>query len=339
MGTCKSMFARSKQTEVQLPDYEQIQIIIGSYTKGLKTRIKQAMIQSNLGGLIEKTVYKQVDEVHDTPIHTQVIAGGAKGDLEDFSNMIKEVVEESIDLEIRPYPSPKLLEEEKKHVVIVRTDTRITNRKSSDAGDDNDMNDGILGTAVLVTNQMKNRAKQVLNIVSDIPVLSEYTSDLKEKWSLMVKEQPKELICARSLFHPLSVYSFSFYPEDGPGVMKTCLEWKLRIPYDSIELYTMSGIPLKDSFTLTKEKQCIFVDTRVTTKFFEKETKLKNNMIKITKEPFVYHNMALHGMTLEYLVSTFKSMNEVLAQEIIKDDLKVSGNTAIKILAIAKRHR
>eukprot|EP00826_Nyctotherus_ovalis_P049867 TRINITY_DN6056_c0_g1_i14.p1 TRINITY_DN6056_c0_g1~~TRINITY_DN6056_c0_g1_i14.p1 ORF type:complete len:273 (-),score=76.43 TRINITY_DN6056_c0_g1_i14:159-914(-) len=229
--------------------------------------------------------------------------------------------------------------QEKKRVVVEKTDARIANRKASDAGDDNDANSGILGTAVLVTNQMKNRAKQVLNVVSDIPLLSEYTNDLKEKWSLLVKEQPKELICAKSLFHPFSVYSFAFYPDDGPSVMKACLEWKLQIPYDSIELYTTSGVPLNDSFTLTKEKQCIFVDARITKKFFDREAKLKSDMMKITKEPFVYHNMALHEMTLDYMVSTFKNMNEMLAQEIIRDDLKVSGNTAVKILAIAKGHR
>jgi hypothetical protein len=110
----------------------------------------------------------------------------------------------------------------------------------------------------------------------------------------MVKEQPKELICAKSLFHPFSVYSLAFHLEDGPGVMKACLEWKLGIPYDSIELYTMSGVPLRDSFTLEKEKQCIFVDTRVTKKFFEKQTRLKNDMMKITKEPLfitIWHYM------------------------------------------------
>eukprot|EP00826_Nyctotherus_ovalis_P049868 TRINITY_DN6056_c0_g1_i6.p1 TRINITY_DN6056_c0_g1~~TRINITY_DN6056_c0_g1_i6.p1 ORF type:complete len:340 (+),score=95.24 TRINITY_DN6056_c0_g1_i6:207-1226(+) len=339
MGTCKSMFTKDSKDEVKLPDYEQIEVVIGSYTKGLKTRLKDVMLQSGLGGYIRKTIYNLVDEVHDTPVHTQVIAGGKRGDLESFSLIIKEVVEESIDLDIRPHSLPEFSEEEKKRVVVEKTDARIANRKASDAGDDNDANSGILGTAVLVTNQMKNRAKQVLNVVSDIPLLSEYTNDLKEKWSLLVKEQPKELICAKSLFHPFSVYSFAFYPDDGPSVMKACLEWKLQIPYDSIELYTTSGVPLNDSFTLTKEKQCIFVDARITKKFFDREAKLKSDMMKITKEPFVYHNMALHEMTLDYMVSTFKNMNEMLAQEIIRDDLKVSGNTAVKILAIAKGHR
>jgi hypothetical protein len=44
-------------------------------------------------------------------------------------------------------------------------------------------------------------------------------------------------------------------------------------------------------------------------------------------------------MTLKYLVSTFRGMNELLAQEVIKEDFKVSGSIAIKILAIAKGHR
>lgn len=339
MGSCNTMFSKDKQTEVEMPNYEQIQVIIGSYTKGLKTRLKQVMAQSNLCGYVQKTTYKAVDEIHDTPIHTQVIAGGKKEDLEHFSDLVKGIVEESIDIEIKAHPLPQFTEEEKNHIVIMKTADNISNRKSSDAGDDNDENEGILGTALLVTNQVKNRAKQVLNVVSDIPVLSEYTNDLMEKWSVLVREQPKELICAKSLFHPFSVYSFAFYPEDGPSVMKACLEWKLQIPYNSIELYTTSGIPLKDSFTLTKEKQCIFVDIRVTKRFFDKEARLKNDIMKITKEPFVYHNMALHEMTLDYMVSTFKGMNELLAQDIIKNDLKVSGSTAIKILAIAKTHR
>lgn len=330
------MFTRDKQEEVQLPDYEQIQVIISSYTKGLKTRLREVMIQSSLGGYIQKTVYNFVDEIHDTPIHTQLIAAGKRGSLDHFTGLIKEVVEESVDIDIKPYSSPELSEEEKKTVVIKKTDVHIANRKSSDAGDDNDANEGILGTAVLVTNQMKNRAKQVLNVVSDIPLLSEYTKDLNEKWSLLVKEQPKELICAKSLFHPFSVYSFAFYPEDGPGVMKACLEWKLQIPYDSIELYTVSGVPLTDAFTLTKEKQCIFVDARITAKFFEKEAHLKNELMKVTKEPFVYHNMALHEMTYDNMKGTFRDMNDALAQDIIKNDLSVSGSIAVKILAIAK---
>jgi len=336
MGVCKSMFGNNKSSEFKLSDYTQKQITIGSYTKGLKARIKEVMIQTNLGGFIRKTVYNVVDEVHDTPIHTQVIAVGKNYDLELFEVILKEVVEKSVETESKPYPSPELSEEERKHVVIMKTHPNITNRKGSDVGDDSNSNEGILGTAVLMTNQVKNKAKQVLNVMADIPVLSEYTSNLNEKWSLLVKEQPKELICAKSLFHPFSVYSFSFYPEDGPSVMKVCLEWKLQIPYDSIELYTTLGIPLTDAFTLAKEKQCIFVDTRVTTKFFEKEARLKEKMMKITKEPFVYHNMALHEMSLDNMKSTFKNMNEALAQDIIKNDLKVSGSIAIKILAIAK---
>jgi uncharacterized Fe-S cluster-containing radical SAM superfamily enzyme len=79
-------------------------------------------------------VCKEVDEVYDTPIHAQAIAGGTKGDLEHFSDIIKDVVEESIDVDIKPYTSYELKEEERKHVVIVKTDAGICNRKSSEQG-------------------------------------------------------------------------------------------------------------------------------------------------------------------------------------------------------------
>eukprot|EP00826_Nyctotherus_ovalis_P033831 TRINITY_DN2759_c0_g1_i5.p1 TRINITY_DN2759_c0_g1~~TRINITY_DN2759_c0_g1_i5.p1 ORF type:complete len:339 (+),score=80.17 TRINITY_DN2759_c0_g1_i5:246-1262(+) len=338
MGTC-STCGKAKHDEYQLPDYHEILITIGSYTKGLKTRIREVMTQSDLTGVIHKTIHSCVEEDHVTPIHTRVIAGGKRSDLDNFSETVKEIVDESIHIRVKPLPSPELTEEEKKTVTIIKTDSRIENRKSSDAGIVDETSEGLLETAMLVKNQMKTRAKQVLNVVSDIPLLSEYTNDLREKWSLLVKEQPREFISAKSLFHPFSVYNFAFYPEDGPNVMKICLEWKLHIPFDAIELYTMAGIPLIDSFTLIQEKQCIFVDTRVTKKFFTKETRLKKDLMKITKEPFVYHSMALHEMTFDYMMSTFKTMYDVRAQNILKKDLKVSDITAVKILALVKGHR
>ena len=158
-----------------------------------------------------------------------------------------------------------------------------------------------------------------------------------EKWSLTVKELPRELISTRSLFHPFSTYTFSLYNDDSLGVMKSCIEWKLRIPFDYVELYTTAGVPLTDACTLMREKECIFVDARVTNKFFETEYNLKNEIEEISKEPLILHKMALHGMNMAYLKGTFKDMDEILAQKILKEDLSVSGTIASKILMLIKK--
>eukprot|EP00826_Nyctotherus_ovalis_P045738 TRINITY_DN5090_c0_g1_i4.p1 TRINITY_DN5090_c0_g1~~TRINITY_DN5090_c0_g1_i4.p1 ORF type:complete len:343 (-),score=110.55 TRINITY_DN5090_c0_g1_i4:192-1220(-) len=334
---CCSRNLTDKEAELKLVSYRQVKILISSYTPGLKTRLKEVMNQNGVGGFIRKTVYTTPDDLRSTPVHTEVIAGGTDAAVNEFSEIAREIVEESVDFDVKAPPMPELSEEEKKKVVIMKTDERIFNRKSSDGGDDVSGNENLLEQAVLVTNKMKNRAKQVLNVVSGIPILSEYTSELKEQWSLLIPETPKELISAKSLFHPFTVCSFTMYLTDELSVLKICIEWKLKIPYDSIELFTLSGIPMTDTNTLMKDKQCIFADKRVTKRFFDMEQELKTEMERITKEPFVYHKMAMHEMTMKYLTSTFGSMKEKMAQEIIQGDLGVSGVAALKIVEFIKK--
>eukprot|EP00826_Nyctotherus_ovalis_P053944 TRINITY_DN703_c0_g6_i5.p1 TRINITY_DN703_c0_g6~~TRINITY_DN703_c0_g6_i5.p1 ORF type:complete len:371 (-),score=95.25 TRINITY_DN703_c0_g6_i5:45-1157(-) len=340
MGTiyqCCNRNGPIKEEEIKLSTYKQIKVQIGSYTIGLKTRLKELMAQCGVGGVIRKTVHVTPDSIHSTPVYTEVVAGGTEAAVAEFVEIVKEVVEDDIDFEVKSPPMPDLSEESKKKAIIQKTSARIYNRKGSDVGDDEAGDDNFLGQAVLVTNKMKNRAKQVLNVVSGIPILSEYTSELKEQWSLLVKEMPKELISARSLFQPYSICSFTMYRTDELSILKVCIEWKLGIPYDSIELFTSSGVPMTDTYTLLKEKQCVFADARMTRRFFEKEGKLKEEMKSITEEPLVYHNMALHGMTTEYMKRTFGGMKEKMAQEIIQGDLGVSGVIALKIIELIKR--
>lgn len=340
MGTICQCCNRStpvKEEELKLSTYKQIKVQIGSYTLGLKTRLKELMAQCGVGGVIRKTVHVTPDGVRSTPVYTEVIAGGTEAAVAEFAEISREAVEDDVDFEVKSPPMPDLNEEARKKVVIQKTSARIYNRKSSDAGDDEAGDDNLLEQAVLVTNKMKNKAKQVLNVVSGIPILSEYTSELKEQWSLLVKEMPKELVSTRSLFQPFSICSFTMYRTDELSVLKICIEWKLGIPYDSIELFTSGGVPMTDTYTLLKEKQCVFADTRVTRRFFEKEEKLKEEIKNITEEPLVYHNMALHGMTTAYLKKTFGTMKQKMAQEIIQGDLGVSGVTALKIIELIKR--
>ena len=333
MGLCASSDSRTN-SDNDIAAYTEINITIGSYTKGLKTKIREVMAQSGIVGSIKKTVYEDSDDIHDTPIHTEVIAGGSEDQLAEFSELIREVVEPTIDFEITPSQESVFFQSEKRYPIIEKTDKNIASRKGSDVGDDNESDEGIYSTAVKVTGRMKNKAKKVLSIVSEIPVISEYTTHLRANWSLLIREQPKNLISAKSLFHPYSVYSFSLYQDDTPSVLKACLKWKLRIPEDSIELFTMSGVPLIDSYTLVKEKQCIYVDKRVTDKFFEHEEELKANRMKITQEPYVYHRMALNGLNLGYMKKMYKNMDKKLAQEILKGDLMISGTVAMKILEV-----
>ena len=336
---CCSRDSIGKEEELKLSSYTQIKMSIGSYTIGLKTRLKELMIQNNLGGYIKKTIYSTTTKSNlSTPIHTEIIAGGTDSAINDFKEMIKEVVEENIDHETNPYNDKELSEEDRKKVIIHKTDTRISNRKASDAGDNDEGDDGLLDKAMLMTKIMKSRAKQVLKIVSGIPVLSQYTTGIDEQFSILVREMPKEIISAKSLFHPYSVSSFSMYQTDEVSLLKVCIEWKTGIPYSSIELFTMTGIPLIDTFTLMKDMQCIFADCRITNKFFESERELKTKMLQITKEPFVYHKMALHGMTMKYLTDTFGLMKDKMAQEIIQGDLGVSGVIALKIVQLIKKN-
>lgn len=326
-----------REAELKLSQYRQIKIMISSYTIGIKTKLKEVMAQSGVGGYIVKTVSTSPNDAHSTPVHTEVVAGGTNAAINEFTETAKEIVEDNIDFEVYAPPMPELSEQDKKRVIIKRTDERLFNRKASDAGDDDSGNENLLEQAVLVTNKVKNKAKQVLNVVSGIPILSEYTSELKEQWSLLIPEMPKELISAKSLFHPFTVCSFTMYRTDELTVLKVCIEWKLGIPYDSIELFTLSGVPMSDTYTLLKDLQCVFADNRITKRFFDMERGLKTEMLKITKEPFVYHKMALHGMTMQYLVKTFGSMKDKMAQEIIQGDLGVSGVVALKIVELIKK--
>jgi len=340
MGSASQLCAKkggSKEEELKLSEYHQKKIVIGSYTLDLKKKLKEVMVQHGLGGYITKTVYKTPDNIHSTPIHTELIVGGKFSDVNDFIDIAKEVVEEGIDFEATAPPMLELTEEEKKKVVIRRTDDRIFHRKSSDVGDDQGDDEDLLKQAVLVTHKVKNTAKQVLKVVSGIPVLSTYTSDIKKQFSVLVPEKPKELISAKSLFHPFSVCSFTMYKTDKLSVLKVCIEWKLGIPYDCVDLFTLSGVPMTDTYTLMKDKQCIFADKRVTRRFFETEQELKRVIQEITQEPFVYHKMALHGMSMQYLTKTFGGMKEKMAQEIIQGDLGISGVAALKIVKFIQK--
>jgi hypothetical protein len=331
----------NKEEELKLSSYCQKKIVIGSYTRGLKTRLKEVMSQNSVGGYITKTVYTTPDDMHSTPIHTEVVVGGTFSNVEEFAELAKEVVEENIDFEVTAPPMLELSEEEKKKVVIRKTDDRIFNRKTSDAGEDNSGNENLLDQAVLVTNlvtnKVRNRAKQVFKVVSGIPILSQYTNDINEQFSVLVTEMPKELISAKSLFHPFSVCSFTMYKTDELSVLKICIEWKLGIPYDSLDLFTLSGVPMTDTYTLMKDKQCVFADKRVTRRFFATEQELKSVMQKIIQEPFVYHKIALHGMSMQYLIKTFGGIKEKMAQEIIQGDLGISGVAALKLVKFIQK--
>ena len=239
-------------SELEIKDYEELKITIESYTKGLKSRIKELAIQTNLCGFIEKKIYSEVDEIHNTPIYTEAILGGRRGDLDELSSIIKEVVEDSVELEVKPCHEHILSENDKKGVIIMKTMVNIANRRNSDAGEEKNGDEGVVDQVVeqtvLVANQMKNKAKRVLNVVSDIPILSEYTNDLKEKWSLLVKEQPKTLISAKSLFHPFSVYSFQLYLDDNPNVFKPFLLSSLQKLMPSFNLSLKFPVVLSESF-------------------------------------------------------------------------------------------
>ena len=143
---------------------------------------------------------------------------------------------------------------------------------------------------------------------------------------------------ATSLFHHYDVFSFPLYWNDGPAILKACLEWKLSIPYDLLELYTTNGIPLSDVDTLQKEKQCIYVDTRVTQEFFsgKHEKELRKQLEPICSEPFVLHQMALHQMTVASLKATLLPMSEEMALALLKEDLHVSAIVAVRILTLIK---
>ena len=272
-GCCSS---HNSVPEQELRDYKQVKIQIDSYTKGLKSQLKELMMQSGIGGYIQKKAYEGDEGInHISPIHTEIITGGPINSIDEFTDLIPEVVEESVNYEILPYPNPELTERGKLVAVIVKTEPKIINRKNSDEGDDTEA-DGALDTALLIANQMKNRAKKVLSILSSIPIISDYTGDLNEQFAMFVEEMPRELISAKSLFKPPTILTFSMYRDDDPNLLKASLEARLGIPFGAIELYTCSGILLTDLYTLLKNKECIFVDARITRVFFEVEQDRKS---------------------------------------------------------------
>ena len=335
MGACNSNPNTIPESELVLASYRQIRLQIFSYTRGLKTRIKEVMMQSNVGGTIKKTVLNKVDNIHSNPIHTEVIIGASENTLPGFLELAKEIFEKSVDYKLIPYPIPELDKEARNNVVIEKTNPKLVNRKSSDAGDFGNEDD-ILANTALITNRLKNQAKLLVNVASSIPFLSAYTSDLKDEMCLLINEMPRVSISTRSLFHPYVMCTFCLYEGDELSQFKVCIEWKYNIPFDFIELFTMTGERLNDVYTLMQDKECIFVDARITKKFFEKESVLKAAMSKITEEPFVYHKMVHNKMTMNYLIKTFLSIEEKMALTTIMKDLDVTGVIAAQIIKMIK---
>lgn len=309
----------------------QFKISIGSYTQGLKTQLKELMIQTGISGTLKKTLYTIY--THSTPIHTELLITGSESNIDEFIVKAKQVVEDNVSFEV----AVTELNIHEGKVIIQKTDERISNRRGSDIGDECATESTLFDDAMVVTNKAKDKGKQVLNFAANLPIISNYTGGLKDKDSLLIKEMPREMITVKSLFHPYSVCSFSMYHTDEISVLKVCIEWRLGIPYDSIELFSTTGEPMKDIYTLLKDKLCIFTDNRITYKFFEKEKDLRAEIEKIVEEPLVYHRIASHGMTMDYLIETFSSMNDKMALDIIQGDLSISGIAALKILQLIKK--
>lgn len=337
--TCKNYFGGGDLT-IGLGGagaYSELTAVIESYTKGLKTRLRDSMDQNSLGGTVTKTILEPGKDValQDNPIYTEVIAIGKVADVATFRDLIDDIVEKSvtIDKKVKDIVQP----EEKKVALIMPTSERLLTRRGSDAGDDPEERKGA-SAAKKAQAQAADKTRAMLSAMSNIPVLADYAGNLEEKWSIKVKEEPRELITATSLFHPFGVYSFPLYSDDGPGVLMSCLEWRLGIPYDALELFTMNGIPLNDVDTLQKEKQCIYVDNRITLNFFSspQEKVLIKQIEAISSEPFILHKMALHKMTVASLKDTLLTMSEELAISVLKDDLNVSNIVAVRILGLIK---
>ena len=126
-STCSK--GKGNDQELVIKDYRQTKILIASYTKGLKTQLKEVMTQSNVGGSVTKRLYEDRTESYSTPIHTEVICGGTESAVNEFKDLVKEVVEEGVDFDFVDFPEPEMSEKEKAKPVIKPPDKIIINRK------------------------------------------------------------------------------------------------------------------------------------------------------------------------------------------------------------------
>ena len=293
------------------------------------------MEEYGLVGTVKKTILEPGKDLHNqsNPIYTLVVARGKAFDIGSFSEVIDDIVDKGVDVDkkIVDILPRKEVEAGEKEADVLAT------RKGSDAGDDPEERKGA-SLATKAKGQAADKARQVLSTLSKIPGLSEYASGIEEKWSIKVQEAPRELITATSLFHPYNVVSFPLYADDGPLLLMACIQWRLKIPLDSLELYTMEGVPMDDVDTLQKEKQCLFVDSRVTANFFTPETekRLLRKIEAVNSEPFMLHLMALHRMNIIWLQHTLLPMGEELAIRVLKDDLHIPTVVALRLLALVK---
>ena len=341
MGICTGTFL-SKATNIDLSrKYVQLTAIIASYTKGLKDRLKETMIEGGMIGTIKKTILpvEKNEEHQGNPIYTEIVAIGPEGDIDEFTEQIKQIVDKEIETEIKTTEVAAPAADAKRKIEVMKTEAKIANRRPSDAGSEHVYENNMADAASKAANDVKGKAKKMLAAVANIPILSEYTGDLEGKWSIKIAETPRILISAVALFHPFAVYSFPLYKDDGPNVLKSCLEWKTGIPSQCMELFTKSGLPITDPDTLIKEANCFFVDIRVTAAFFNgpKEKELKAQMERFTKEPFTFHKMSLHNLTVDNLSNIFNGMEEKRAQSILQEELSISGIIAAQLLSLIKK--
>lgn len=350
MGVCagnsymKDLGDRFKDIDIKFQHksegFSKLEATIQSHTRGLKTQIKESMDERELYGTIKKvSIEPGVDtDTRPVPIQTEIVAQGDADDVADFAELLKEIVEEDIEVETKITAIEQLVPKEEQKIIMEQTSEKIATRKGSDAGEESGESDPEADMVKKAKAQMREKAKQMISAVSNIPFLAEYADQVIGKWSLKTAEEPKELITATSLSHPVIVFSFPFYPGDGPSVLKTCIEWKLKIPFDDIELFTVLGNPLTDIDTLQNEKNCWFVDKRITERFFSSgdDAKLKNLVEKITTDAIVLHKMALNGMNAKFFKEILETINEQTAVRLIKEDLDISGIIALRIISLVK---
>ena len=338
-GCCKGCCGGAELALGPNAPRSEIKVTIQSYMKGLKSRLRDSMEQYNLVGTVQKTVLEAGEGIKDNsnPIYTLINARGKTFDVSSFSGVIDDIVDDGVDVDrdIKDIVPPS--EDPTNMALVLESPELLMVRKSSDGGD-NPEERKVASVAAKAKGQIADKARAMMATLSKVPGLSDYTDGMEEKWSIKIKEAPKELVTATSLFHPFGTYSFPLYPDDGPSILIACLQWRLKIPSDSLELYTLNGVPLNDVDTLQKEKQAIYVDSRVTASFFAAETErpLLKLIEAISSEPFMLHKMALHKMTVEWLKQTLLPMSEEMAIGILKEDLNVSSVIAIRLLTMIK---
>ena len=343
MGACSENFTflQSAGTELTISNtYSKCAISLESYTKGLKSRLKQMMEERGLDGTIRKLIYPPGEDkaIGGNPIFTEVIAYGKTTNVNSMETDVKEMMAANVEIssKIEEIKEPSKDDKDNNKIIIEKVRDKISSRRLSDGGEEMLKEVGITDVANIAKNNVKQKAKKMFEMMSNIPVLSAYTSDIQEKWANKMDEVTRVQVSAMSLFHPLVVYSFPLYIDDAPNILRSCIEWKTGIPFESIELYTEEGMPLVDAETLQKTQAAIYVDTRVTDNFFTnpKAKQLRTKIEKMIKDPFVYHKMALYNITEEDLAKLFKKMSHDNAMNILKVDLSVSSINAARFLSL-----